>query len=190
MNTLTGLVLIAAMLCLGPTARAASDIHDRHDEGHAHPAADDHARAFPHFALIRGGGLDSAVLLYHANVTFIDGVADLRESPLAIVYSSLNWVTQPDSGMLAQQRYYEVAEFYGPRYMYWYGESGKPDRPLRFRDANHFSRIYPDAPGGAVWDRPSSQPRNSSAPFVGIPEEAAHVLRSLGLDLTPVPPAR
>ncbi len=138
-------------------------------------------RKGPAYLLIRGGDLEAPILVHH-------GGRDVgpSDSPLMRVLMSLGSVTDP-APPPETSRYYEVLEFWASPDVPWPGLDGRPEEPLDPATARAISRIYPDEPGGPVWNQyvdPGNfrGPRvESSKPYRPIDDRGAELLRSLGL---------
>lgn len=158
------------------------------------------------YLMIQGGGLVAPVIVHHGEQPHSIAPLDEGGDPLlALVSRGFGPALDPAPEMAG--RYYEVGEFlmYSDR-VPLPGPSGMPDGPLRMEDADMVSRIYPDAPGGPVWNYRGPRvevilhsggaagrdvfvelrsgtraPWESSAPFRAISPDGQRQLESMGL---------
>jgi hypothetical protein len=99
-------------------------------------------RAWPWFMLVRGGGLEKAVIISRP-VTVTMAPALDRPTPMSgdivALYASLNSSTAVPADYRTR-RYYEVAEFWGPGWMPL--PNGGAPQVMRFELGDTFAKIY------------------------------------------------
>lgn len=140
----------------------------------------------PSYLMIRGGGLEAPVVIHHSLGG--DGT-DVETGLILPILSSVGSSRSP-SYRPATERFYEVFEYWAspgvplPRW------NGLPSEPLDPAEAVAVSRIYPDEPGGAVWNQYLTRGRlpnfespqvESDVPFRPISSRGVVLLRRVGL---------
>ena len=117
-------------------------------------------RMFPRFVVMRGGGLSSPIVL-KPNIAAAAGIG---VDSIGLLYGSLDIHVPKDPGRVRRGPSVEVAEFFGPKYV-WAAEAPA------FDSANHHSRIYLPANGEpALWENPVVAPGSAQRAFYKLGE--------------------
>jgi hypothetical protein len=137
----------------------------------------------PAYLLIQGGGLEEPVTIHHGPQVEGWNTAD---SPLMRLLMSFTSAREP-APEPETSRYYEVYEFWALPGVPMPRADGLPDGPLDPGLAVSVSRIYPDEPGGPVWNRSNMVPdfnspgARSTEPYRRITGTGIGVLQNAGL---------
>lgn len=143
----------------------------------------------PAYLMVQGGGLESSVVIHHGpRYREVDPDGGVLMQVLESVAPTDEAVPGPTTS-----RYYEVLEYWFDADVPRPNADGTPSEPLDPGLAHALSRIYPDEPGGAVWNQYLSFQRvpdfdgpraESDAPYRPISGEGIALLRDAGLTFT------
>jgi hypothetical protein len=139
----------------------------------AEPSVSNARFMFPALVLLRESG-GRTVALSHAGV--VGG--NVSRDTIAMLYNTISPTTLKSEEQLRGRPVIEVAEFFGPEWV-WYA-SGDRKAPA-FERANHFSRIYLPAKGEPViWDNPVVAPGSVTTRFYELDTTGVDILARRG----------
>jgi hypothetical protein len=138
------------------------------------------ARKVPAYLMIRGGGLEEPVVLHHGTGPE-EGIR--TDSPIMGVIVALN-TSGGDVPDPVTSRYYEVLEFWAGPSVPVRSADGSPSEPLDPETATSISTIYPDEPGGPIWNLAGLRaPADLPAPYRRIEASGWTIFQGVGLTI-------